>query len=165
MPQNIGIYGCSAGGMLTGMAVAWFQKHDLPRPGAVGILCAGMTLAPNGFGGDAAYTTAAIGESRAPPPLPKGDAPASAGLPYFAGVSDQRSTGRARKFARGAREVSADAHRHGHAWVRAQLRRPHACAAGKGRASKRTCTSGKACSTASSTTWTFPSRATATTSL
>jgi acetyl esterase/lipase len=46
-----------------------------------------MTLAPNGFGGDAAYTTAAIGESRAPPPLPKSDAPASAGLPYFAGVS------------------------------------------------------------------------------
>jgi epsilon-lactone hydrolase len=86
-PQDIGIYGCSAGGMLTGEAVAWFQKHDLPRPGAVGILCAGMTLAPNGFGGDAAYTTAAIGESRAPPPLPKGDAPASAGLPYFAGVS------------------------------------------------------------------------------
>jgi acetyl esterase/lipase len=86
-PQNIGLYGCSAGGMLTGMAVAWFQKHDLPRPGAAALLCAGMTLAPNGFGGDAAYTTAAIGESRAPPPLPKSDAPASAGLPYFAGVS------------------------------------------------------------------------------
>jgi acetyl esterase/lipase len=86
-PQDIGIYGCSAGGMLTGMAVAWFQKHDLPRPGAVGILCAGMTLASSGFGGDAAYTTAAIGESRAPPPLPKSDAPATAALPYFAGVS------------------------------------------------------------------------------
>jgi epsilon-lactone hydrolase len=86
-PQDIGLYGCSAGGMLTGMAVAWFQKHGLPRPGAVGILCAGMTLAANGFGGDAAYTTAAIGESRAPPPLPKSDAPAAAALPYFAGVS------------------------------------------------------------------------------
>jgi monoterpene epsilon-lactone hydrolase len=85
--QDIGLYGCSAGGMLTGMAVAWFQKHDLPRPGAVGILCAGMTLAPNGFGGDAAYTTAAIGESRTPPPLPKSDSPATAALPYFAGVS------------------------------------------------------------------------------
>jgi acetyl esterase/lipase len=85
-PQNVGIYGCSAGGMLTGMAVAWFQKHDLPRPGAIGILCAGMTLAPNGFGGDAAYTTAAIGESRAPPP-PQSDAGAGAALPYFSGVS------------------------------------------------------------------------------
>ncbi|HEY5412352.1 MAG TPA: alpha/beta hydrolase fold domain-containing protein, partial [Caulobacteraceae bacterium] len=33
---NIGIYGCSAGGMLTAMSVAWFQRHDLPRPGAAG---------------------------------------------------------------------------------------------------------------------------------
>ena len=40
-PENIGIYGCSAGGMLAGMSVAWFQRHGLPRPGAVGILCAG----------------------------------------------------------------------------------------------------------------------------
>lgn len=86
-PQDIGIYGCSAGGMLTGMAVAWFQKHSLPRPGAVGILCAGLTLAPNGFGGDAAYTTAAIGESRAPPPSLGSDAPATAALPYFRDVS------------------------------------------------------------------------------
>jgi acetyl esterase/lipase len=85
-PQNIGIYGCSAGGMLTGMAVAWFQKHDLPRPGAVAILCAGMTRGRNGFGGDAQYVTAAIGESRAPPPLPKADGPNGGGLPYFAGV-------------------------------------------------------------------------------
>lgn len=85
--QDIGIYGCSAGGMLTGMAVAWFQQHSLPRPGAVGILCAGMTLAPNGFGGDAAYTTAAIGESRVPPPLPRSDTPSTNPLPYLAGVS------------------------------------------------------------------------------
>ena len=39
-PQQIGIFGCSAGGILTAEAVAWFQKHDLPRPGAVGIFCA-----------------------------------------------------------------------------------------------------------------------------
>jgi len=86
-PQDIGIYGCSAGGMLTGMAVAWFQQHSLPRPGAVGLLCAGMTLAPNGFGGDAAYTTAAIGESRPPPPPPKSDASSGSGMDYLAGVS------------------------------------------------------------------------------
>jgi len=85
--QDIGIYGCSAGGMLTGMAVAWFQQHRLPRPGAVGLLCAGMTLASNGFGGDSAYTTAAIGESRAPPPLARADAPAASALGYLAGVS------------------------------------------------------------------------------
>jgi acetyl esterase/lipase len=86
--QDIGIYGCSAGGMLTGMAVAWFQQHSLPRPGAVALLCAGMTLAANGFGGDSAYTTAAIGESRAPPPPPKSGAPTTSGLAYFAGVSN-----------------------------------------------------------------------------
>jgi epsilon-lactone hydrolase len=85
--QNIGIYGCSAGGMLTGMAVAWFQKHSLPTPGAIGVLCAGMTLAPNGFGGDAAYTTAAIGEARTPPPAPGASAPARNPLPYLADVS------------------------------------------------------------------------------
>lgn len=84
-PQDIGIYGCSAGGMLTGMAVAWFQKHGLPRPGAVGILCAGMTLAQNGFGGDSAYVSAAIGESRAPPPPQKAGAISPIG--YLAGVS------------------------------------------------------------------------------
>jgi acetyl esterase/lipase len=43
-PENIGIYGCSAGGGLTAQALAWFQVHNLPRPGAVGILCAGATL-------------------------------------------------------------------------------------------------------------------------
>lgn len=85
-PRDIGIYGCSAGGMLTGMAVAWFQQHSLPAPGAIGILCAGMTLAPTGFGGDAAYTTAAIGEARQPPPVPSADAAGKTPLPYFAGI-------------------------------------------------------------------------------
>jgi acetyl esterase/lipase len=85
-PQDIGIYGCSAGGMLTGMAVAWFQKHALPRPGAVALLCAGMTLSQTGFGGDAAYTSAAIGESRAPPPPPQKVA-ATSPLGYLSGVS------------------------------------------------------------------------------
>ncbi|WP_428410501.1 alpha/beta hydrolase fold domain-containing protein [Hyphococcus sp.] len=70
-PENIGIYGCSAGGMLTGMAVAWFQKHDLPAPGAIGIYCAGSAPPVMGFGGDANYTTAAIGEARAPFPAPE----------------------------------------------------------------------------------------------
>lgn len=85
--RNIGIYGCSAGGMLAGMAVAWFQTHALPAPGAIGVLCAGMTMAGNGFGGDAVYTTAAIGESRPPPPVPSGQGVASSPLGYFAGVS------------------------------------------------------------------------------
>lgn len=84
---NIGIYGCSAGGMLTGMATAWFQTHGLPRPGAIGVFCAGLTMSPFGFGGDADYMTAAIGDSRAAPVWPaKADAPWTA-LPYFKGAS------------------------------------------------------------------------------
>lgn len=39
--SNIGIYGCSAGGLLTAQTVAWLQTTDLPRPGAVGMFCAG----------------------------------------------------------------------------------------------------------------------------
>ena len=66
--ENIGIFGCSAGGMLTAMAVAWFQQHGLPRPGAVGIFCAGAG-SPKGistFEGDAAYTAGPLGEMRVP---------------------------------------------------------------------------------------------------
>lgn len=85
-PENIGIYGCSAGGMLTGMAVAWFQKERLAPPGAVGVLCAGLSLAGNGFGGDSAYTAIPIGEGRAPP-RPQPGAPGRLFMPYFAGVS------------------------------------------------------------------------------
>jgi acetyl esterase/lipase len=38
--KDIGIYGCSAGGLLTAQALAWFQKEGLPTPGAAGIFCA-----------------------------------------------------------------------------------------------------------------------------
>ncbi|HXC58869.1 MAG TPA: alpha/beta hydrolase, partial [Steroidobacteraceae bacterium] len=87
-PENIGIYGCSAGGMLTGMAVAWFQKENLPAPGAIGVLCAGLSLAGGGFGGDSAYTAIPTGEGRAPP-SPQPGAPGRLVMPYFAGVSPQ----------------------------------------------------------------------------
>lgn len=46
--ENIGIYGCSAGGILTAEAVAWFQMHQLPRPGAAGIFGAGAMSATRG---------------------------------------------------------------------------------------------------------------------
>jgi acetyl esterase/lipase len=38
--SQIGIFGSSAGGLLTAQAVAWFQHVKLPAPGAVGIFCA-----------------------------------------------------------------------------------------------------------------------------
>ncbi len=61
-PKNIGIYGCSAGGMLTAMSLAWFQTHDLPTPGADGIFCASA----GAFGGDANYIAFPLGEGRMP---------------------------------------------------------------------------------------------------
>jgi acetyl esterase/lipase len=49
-PQHVGLYGCSAGGMLSGMSIAWFQKSNLPNPAAVGVLCASLG---DMFAGDA----------------------------------------------------------------------------------------------------------------
>jgi acetyl esterase/lipase len=40
-PGEIGIYGFSAGGLLTAEVVAWVLKEGLPRPGAIGLLGAG----------------------------------------------------------------------------------------------------------------------------
>ncbi len=76
-PENIGIYGCSAGGMQTAMSVAWFQRHSLPRPGAIGIFCAS---AGGVFGGDALYTAMPLGEARLAPPIQPG---ARVPLGYF----------------------------------------------------------------------------------
>ncbi|KAA1189605.1 alpha/beta hydrolase [Pseudohalioglobus sediminis] len=57
-PENIGIFGCSAGGLLTAQSVAWFDANDLPQPGAIGIFCSGAGQ----YGtGDAAVITRAFG--------------------------------------------------------------------------------------------------------
>lgn len=76
-PENVGIYGCSAGGMQTAMSIAWFQKHSLPLPGAIGIFCAS---AGGAFGGDALYTAMPLGEARLAPPIAPGARPP---LSYF----------------------------------------------------------------------------------
>lgn len=78
-PGNIGIYGCSAGGMLTAMSLAWFQAHNLPTPGADGIFCASA----GAFGGDATYIAFPLGESRMPAAGRTGQRP----LGYFAGAN------------------------------------------------------------------------------
>jgi acetyl esterase/lipase len=53
-PRHIGLYGCSAGGMLTAMSIAWFEKHHLPNPSAIGVLCASIGELT---GGDASFIT------------------------------------------------------------------------------------------------------------
>ena len=49
-PEHIGLFGCSAGGLLAAQSVAWFRAHELPLPGAVGVFCASLG---GYFGGDA----------------------------------------------------------------------------------------------------------------
>lgn len=56
-PKTIGIYGCSAGGMLTAQSVAWFDKVGLPQPGAVGMFCA----AASRMSGDSLHIAPALG--------------------------------------------------------------------------------------------------------
>ncbi len=54
-PQDIGIFGCSAGGILTAMTVASLQREGLPRPGAIAMFSAG---AFSDFSGDPAVREA-----------------------------------------------------------------------------------------------------------
>jgi len=68
-PENIGIYGCSSGGNLTAMAMAWFQKQRLPRPGAIGILCATADIL---WSGDSSYLAPFLGGGQSDfPPRPR----------------------------------------------------------------------------------------------
>jgi acetyl esterase/lipase len=60
-PKNIGIYGCSAGGLLTAETVAWLQKEKLPLPAAIGIFCAGAAYWADGDSG--AFTRAMVGNA------------------------------------------------------------------------------------------------------
>lgn len=57
-PENIGIYGTSAGGMLTAQAVAWLHGQKLPLPGAIGMFFATGELWAIG---DSAYIVSALG--------------------------------------------------------------------------------------------------------
>lgn len=80
-PEQIGIYGCSAGGALTAQAAAWLPAHGLPQAGAVGIFGAGGVR----FGaGDSAWITAYI-DGSFPVPANPGEPPIDITHGYFAG--------------------------------------------------------------------------------
>ncbi len=63
-PANIGIYGCSAGGLTAAESTAWFERENLPRPGAIGIFGANGG-AP--FAGDSGYLAAPLAYGDMPP--------------------------------------------------------------------------------------------------
>lgn len=75
--RNIGIYGCSAGGVLTGEAVAWFIHEHLPVPGAIGMYCGAVAE----LSGDSAYTAPVL-DGGTPPTSPM----RLIDLPYFKGA-------------------------------------------------------------------------------
>lgn len=50
-PNQIGIFGCSAGGLLTAESIAWFEREGLPLPGAVAMLCTGAAYWMDGDSG------------------------------------------------------------------------------------------------------------------
>jgi acetyl esterase/lipase len=93
-PSNIGIYGCSAGGILTTQSIPWLERHQMPGPGAIGVLSGAgdtqfrgdshhwtypfMGLPPTGDGGDALgmmrgyYADTDLGSQYASPALHPG---------------------------------------------------------------------------------------------
>jgi monoterpene epsilon-lactone hydrolase len=75
-PGNIGIYGLSAGGVLTAMSVAWFDRHNLPKPAAIGLFSA---PAEDIWGGDSRFSTPPLGGYPSPPVEPN---PPPTGMPY-----------------------------------------------------------------------------------
>jgi monoterpene epsilon-lactone hydrolase len=54
LPKNIGIFGCSAGGLLTAESIARFQQEKLPLPGAAGMFCEGGAYWTEGDSGNVA---------------------------------------------------------------------------------------------------------------
>ena len=72
-PGNIGVYGCSAGAMLTAQLVARIITEGLPLPAAVGMFCAGAPVTmgdtPGAFkasNGESAYFSSAMRGSPRP---------------------------------------------------------------------------------------------------
>lgn len=65
-PLEIGLYGCSAGGLLTAQSLVWFQMHDLPTPGLAAILCASADAQ---WGGDSWFWQKPLRELATPPSL------------------------------------------------------------------------------------------------
>jgi len=85
-PGQIGIYGCSAGGALSGQVAAWLPAHNLPQAGAIGIFGSGAARFATG---DSSYFSGYV-DGAFPPPPPAGTAPSSMMkmmMSYFEGAN------------------------------------------------------------------------------
>jgi acetyl esterase/lipase len=81
-PWDIGIYGSSAGGMLTAESIAWFEKNNVPLPGAIGTFCGSA----DAFGGDEGHLAPVlIGQQ----PSAERDVGTLTFSPYFTGASSE----------------------------------------------------------------------------
>jgi epsilon-lactone hydrolase len=92
--KNIGIYGCSAGGILSAMTAAWLQKKNSPAPGAIGIFSAGALGSfdgppgdPNTWGGDSRFTAPPL-VGQVPSPLRGVQLGAMSGAMNYTGGAD-----------------------------------------------------------------------------
>lgn len=81
-PENVGIYGCSAGGAITAQATAWIRGEGLPPPGAIGTFC-GTGAA---YSGDSPFVAGPITGGDV---LPFPALPPTIPNPYMAGVAPQ----------------------------------------------------------------------------
>ena len=78
--ENVGFYGCSAGGTLVGQMIPWLREKNLPLPGAIGVFCAGL-METFWFLGDAGVF-AGLANAR-----PRSDSlPTPRWRPYFDGI-------------------------------------------------------------------------------
>ena len=76
-PENIGLMGSSAGGLLVASTVAWLQQNKLPRPGAIAMMSSGAT---SWMEGDSTIVSAELdGQS----PLPETPHRMFQDAPYF----------------------------------------------------------------------------------
>jgi acetyl esterase/lipase len=75
--RDIGIYGTSAGGALTAMTVAWLDRHNLPKPGAIALISA---PAENIWGGDSCFSVPPLNGYPSPPAEPN---PPPTGMGYL----------------------------------------------------------------------------------
>jgi acetyl esterase/lipase len=76
---RIGLFGCSAGGMLTAQTLAALPPRGLPEPAAAGVYCAGG----DDMGGDSRILGNLLGDGEAVNPGPPA---AGGGLGYMAGA-------------------------------------------------------------------------------